>query len=81
MGLGNYEWRLPHPPLTLSSSTSAPIWASVPEVWSRRHLHREAGKVDNTVGNQEEHGDNRSYGVQLPNKQGELGMYTENITQ
>ena len=55
-----------------SSFPSAPIWASVPEVWGWGHLHRKAGKVDNTVGDQEEHGDNRSYGVQLANKQREL---------
>lgn len=78
MELGNCEWRLPHPTLFLSFAS---IWASVPEVWSRCHLHREAGKVDNTVGNQEEHGDNGSNGVQLPKKQSELGTYTENTPQ
>ena len=43
-----------------------------PEVWSRGYLHCKAGEVDDTVGDQEEHGDKGSNGVEVANKQSKL---------
>ncbi len=44
----------------------------MPEVWGRSNLESKGSQVDHSVGDEEEHGDNGGYGVQLAQEEGDL---------